>query len=65
MIEAGTRARMKAILDDIRSDPFSREWMLENKVAVRAGSGQVPGTVYLIPGSGDSILNSRFRGQYT
>jgi ketol-acid reductoisomerase len=32
VIDETTRARMKAILDDIQSGRFTREWMLENKV---------------------------------
>lgn len=31
IIDAGTKARMKEVLDDIQSGRFTRDWMLENK----------------------------------
>jgi ketol-acid reductoisomerase len=31
VIDAGTRARMKGLLDDIQSGAFAREWILENQ----------------------------------
>ncbi len=33
VVDAGVRRRMRAILADIRSGRFTRDWMLENKVA--------------------------------
>ena len=46
MVTDTTRAEMKAVLEDIQSGKFTREWMLENKVnqtnfkAMRARMGQ-------------------------
>ena len=46
MVTDKTRAEMKAVLDDIQTGKFTREWMLENKVnqtnfkAMRARMGQ-------------------------
>ena len=46
MVTDKTRAEMKAVLEDIQSGKFTREWMLENKVnqtnfkAMRARMGQ-------------------------
>ena len=32
VIDEGTKARMKKILEEIQSGQFAREWMLENQV---------------------------------
>ena len=46
MVTDKTRAEMKAVLNDIQTGKFTREWMLENKVnqtnfkAMRARMGQ-------------------------